>query len=259
MWHVDTSSSKVSSRNVTFGGGHDGFEERNQSAVMPMPKRPKSWRAPSWAWACIDTPVIIPHQLDARPDMKDWTIKAVTAKVVEENITMARDGHQYGSLSAGWLLVEAPMFPVVCQRNWDEQTGLMWASTRLGGAKFGSIVFDASSIDDEARLCKPDNHVNLQSTIATRKDGGSAPYFQAWCLQILIRPVNGVVLSSPDPRITEQLAGLVVLPVPGHDEPTTYTRIGVFETELRATKPRASFELIETWRATFECRRIKLI
>ena len=86
----------------------------------------------------------------------------------------------------------------------------------------------------------------------------SAPLFQARRLQILIRPVNGVVLNRSDRRITKQIASLVVIPVPSHEE-LTYTRIGIFGTELPATAPLAPFELSEAWRATFECRTIELI
>ncbi|KAJ1330933.1 HET domain-containing protein [Microdochium nivale] len=269
MWHVDAAAGAGAvsppSAQPRDHSQQDGFG--GLASAPTLQRRPQPWRAPSWAWSCVDSPVVIPNQLRPNPADDKWPVKAITAHVVSVEVTPATKGDVYGPVSGGGhLVLEAPMFPVTCRRDWTGTAGSISAAAGLGGASFGSVNFDACSIDDECRLLLRSSDDNDKPT-ANGQD--SHPRFKAWCVQILLRPNFGIIMNNPDPRITEQLAGLVVLEVPppgssqgGGDQAaaaaSAYTRIGVFESELRASGG-PSFEAIEAWRAGFEVRRIKLI
>ncbi|KXJ96156.1 heterokaryon incompatibility protein-domain-containing protein [Microdochium bolleyi] len=251
MWHVDVKPGMGSLPpfQSTTNSQQDGFGGVWGHTLAPeLRNRPQPWRAPSWAWSSVESPVAVPHHLHADQESDGWPIKAITASVVSMKITPCTQGDVYGPVSDGYLVLDAPMFPVICQRNWDGTMGHVSAASGISGARFGTVTFDACSSDDEGRLCT--------AGLSVQKNDTSG--FTAWCVQILLRPTDGLTLNSPDPRIREQPAGLVLLEVPGMLE-ETFTRIGTFESELRATEPRASFEALEAWRAGFEIRRITII
>jgi hypothetical protein len=79
-------------------------EEPSQNQRPRRMPRPKGYIAPSWSWASIDGP-IDDYTFEGGVEVKDW----LDFRVVEYEVTPAIPGFEYGTVTAGKLVVHGRM------------------------------------------------------------------------------------------------------------------------------------------------------
>ncbi|CZS92758.1 uncharacterized protein RCO7_10213 [Rhynchosporium graminicola] len=164
------------------------FEEETLPNAPHVSRGPPLYRAPSWSWASVDSPISC---FLCRERMPDPPI----ATVLEVNTTLV-GSDMYGQVSAGFLMIKAPLRRAVVGETsqvWPQQPLL-----KLDGWEEGDIT-----------------HAIFDLTVHDMEEGS-----KCWCL--LITDVYGLILVEREERV-ESIAENW-----GGGKESVFERIGIF-------------------------------
>jgi hypothetical protein len=179
----------------------------------------KQYVAPTWSWASVPWKVNLP----LNPNLG---CQSISAKVIEAEVKLQDVGNEYGGVQSGHLILKGPMFRARCT-SYDGHL----ISPFLNHAKFGN------GFRDEREGLQPED-------------------IDVWCLEICVKPCEGLVLRLTDRRLEDVgvKEGLMLVET---EEPNTFKRIGTYVAELRIAN--IAWNDYTTWSQSWEQRDIRLI
>lgn len=197
--------------------------------------RRHAWRAPSWAWSCLDGEIEIvgPHN---RLVSKDGNLvpgevlaQREVARVVKCEVGLLDSGNTSGHVKGGTLELLAPMIKARLVRG--NEPGKFLDSLQIPGVRL-PLAYSPSSILHPDDFAVPDFDLRMVHNpdlagCATDEHGS----IDIYCLQMreeILYPTAGFRERLKADRAT-LMDGLMLLPV--QDRPGAYRRVGVWNTE----------------------------